>query len=42
MQLLISIKWERWSRYPGQNGGLAKMDSGFGHAANFVWFACVA
>ena len=33
---------ERWSQYPRQNGGLAKMDSGFDHAANFVSFACVA
>jgi hypothetical protein len=33
---------KRWSRYPGQNGGLAKMDSGFDHAANFSSFACVA
>jgi hypothetical protein len=33
---------ERWSRFPGQNGGLAKMDSGFDHAANFSSFVCVA
>jgi hypothetical protein len=33
---------ERWSRFPEQNGGLAKMDSGFDYAANFSWFACVA
>jgi len=26
---------ERWSRFPGQFGGLAKMDSGFDYAANF-------
>ncbi len=24
---------ERWSRFPGQNGGLAKVDSGFDYAA---------
>jgi hypothetical protein len=31
---------ERWSRFAGQNGGLAKVDSGFDYAANFssvVW-----
>ena len=33
---------ERWSRFPEQNGGLAKMDSGFDYAANFSWVACVA
>jgi hypothetical protein len=33
---------ERWSRIPGQNGGLAKVDSGFDYAANFSSFACVA
>jgi tetratricopeptide (TPR) repeat protein len=33
---------KRWSRFPGQNGGLAKMDSGFGYAASFSSFACVA
>ena len=26
---------QRWSRFPGQNGGLAKVDSGFDYAANF-------
>ncbi|MBM3530723.1 MAG: IS1595 family transposase [Alphaproteobacteria bacterium] len=26
---------QRWSRFPGQFGGLAKMDSGFDYAANF-------
>ena len=26
---------ERWSRFPGQFGGLAKMDSGFDYAASF-------
>jgi hypothetical protein len=33
------IRWQdidqRWSRFPGQNGGLAKVDSGFDYAANF-------
>jgi hypothetical protein len=33
---------ERWSRLTGQNGGLAKVDSGFDYAANFSSFACVA
>jgi hypothetical protein len=33
---------ERWPHFPEQNGGLAKMDSGFDYAANFSWFACVA
>jgi hypothetical protein len=26
----------------GQNGGLAKVDSGFDYAANFSWFVCIA
>jgi hypothetical protein len=26
---------ERWSWFPGQNGGLAKVDSGFDYAAKF-------
>jgi hypothetical protein len=26
---------ERWSRFPGQNGGLAKVVSGFDYAASF-------
>jgi hypothetical protein len=33
---------ERWSRLAGQNGGLAKVDSGFDYAANFSWFVCIA
>jgi hypothetical protein len=33
---------ERWSRLAGQNGGLAKVDSGFDYAANLSSFACVA
>jgi DNA primase len=32
----------RWSRFPGQFGGLAKVDSGFDYAANFSSLACVA
>jgi len=32
---------QRWSRFTGQNGGLAKVDSGFDYAANFSSFACV-
>jgi hypothetical protein len=33
---------ERWSRFAGQFGGLAKVDSGFDYAANFSSFACLA
>jgi len=33
---------QRWSCFPEQNGGLAKVDSGLDYAANFSWFACVA
>ncbi len=33
---------QRWSHLTGQNGGLAKVDSGFDYAANFSSFACVA
>ena len=33
---------QRWSRFPEQNGGLAKMDSGLDYAANFSSFAWVA
>ena len=33
---------QRWSHFTGQNGGLAKVDSGFDYAANFSSFACVA
>ena len=33
---------KRWSRFPGQNGGLAKVDSGLDYAANFSSLACVA
>ena len=33
---------KRWSRFAGQNGGLAKVDSGFDYAANFSSFACIA
>jgi hypothetical protein len=32
----------RWSHFPGQFGGLAKVDSGFDYAANFSSLACVA
>ena len=32
---------ERWSRFAGQFGGLAKVDSGFDYAANFSSFACL-
>jgi len=33
---------QRWSWFPGQNGGLAKVDSGFDYAANFSSLAWVA
>jgi hypothetical protein len=33
---------ERWSRFAGQFGGLANVDSGFDYAANFSSFACLA
>jgi len=29
------LRSERWVRFPRQFGGLAKVDSGFGHAASF-------
>ena len=31
-------KKQRWSRFPEQNGGLAKVDSGLDYAANFSLF----
>ena len=37
--------WEsflRWSWFPGQFGGKAKMDSGFDYAASFSSFSCIA
>jgi len=40
--LAIRQDQQRWSRLTGQNGGLAKVDSGFDYAANFSSFACVA
>jgi hypothetical protein len=41
--LLAGLYWtERWSRFPEQHSGLAKVDSGFDYAANFSWFTCVA
>ena len=33
---------ERWSRFAGQNGGVANVDTGFEYAANFSSFACLA
>ena len=33
---------QRWSDFPEQNGGLAKVDLGFDYAANFSWVACVS
>jgi hypothetical protein len=38
----VNRKLKRWSRLAGQNGGLAKVDSGFDYAANLSSFACVA
>jgi hypothetical protein len=38
----LSSGTQRWSRLAGQNGGLAKVDSGFDYAANLSSFACVA
>jgi len=32
----------RWSRFPGQFGGKAKMDSGFDYAASFSSVCCIA
>jgi hypothetical protein len=31
----LSNRSQRWSWFPGQNGGLAKVDSGFDYAAKF-------
>lgn len=33
---------ERWSRFPGQFGGKAKMDSGFDYAASLSSLSCLA
>ena len=41
-RILFYLGDERWSRLAGQNGGLAKVDSGFDYAANFSSLACVA
>ena len=38
----VAITKQRWSRFAGQFGGLAKVDSGFDYAANFSSFACLA
>ena len=32
---IFSTRGQRWSRFPGQFGGLAKVDSGFDYAASF-------
>jgi ribosome-associated translation inhibitor RaiA len=32
----------RWSQFPGQFGGMAKVDSGFDYAASFSSFSCIA
>ena len=34
-EVLFDYCDQRWSRFPGQNGGLAKVDSGLDYAANF-------
>jgi DNA-binding protein H-NS len=38
----FAVDKKRWSRFAGQFGGLAKVDSGFDYAANFSSFACLA
>jgi hypothetical protein len=42
MGLMIWESEERWSRFAGQFGGKAKMDSGFDYAASFSSFSCIA
>jgi hypothetical protein len=42
MPLSWSPTQKRWSRFAGQFGGLANVDSGFDYAANFSSFACLA
>jgi hypothetical protein len=42
LRTLAKSNDQRWSRLAGQNGGLAKVDSGFDYAANLSLFACVA
>jgi len=37
-----AILTKRWSHFPEQHGGLAKVDSGLDYAANFSSFTCVA
>jgi DNA-directed RNA polymerase specialized sigma24 family protein len=39
---LAELVEKRWSRFAGQFGGLANVDSGFDYAANFSSFACLA
>jgi hypothetical protein len=38
----LIIKGLRWSRFTGQFGGKAKMDSGFDYAASFSSLSCIA
>ena len=38
----FSCLYLRWSRFPGQFGGKAKMDSGFDYAASFSSVSCIA
>ena len=40
--ILLLALFMRWSRFPGQFGGKAKMDSGFDYAASFSSFSCIA
>jgi len=42
LQMRLTKEQKRWSCFPEQNGGLAKVDSGLDYAANFSSLACVA
>ena len=35
LRAILPALLQRWSRFPGQNGGLAKVVSGFDYAASF-------
>ena len=38
----LDQRQKRWSRFPGQFGGKAKMDSGFDYAASLSSLSCLA
>lgn len=38
----LTERFLRWSRFTGQFGGQAKMDSGLDYAASFSSFSCIA